>query len=191
VRPTDWSDSKVPEGKWGAKIGLIPKDLPYVEKVVGYVEALRENVERGRGLLLWGPYRGGKSCIAAAVCGRAMTFGLEAHWVFAFDVADIWIARRGTRKADVRGAHLLVIDDLGMESQDHARGDFPREKIRDLLRVRLEGARPTIVTTNLSPDQVRKTYGEKAWALMTESLDDVLVTGAEDFWKERRWEAET
>lgn len=188
VRRTDWLASNVPEGKWDARIDLIPQDLPYATQVRGYLALLKENVERGKGMLLWGPYRGGKSCIGAAFCGEAMAWGLEAQWIFSFDVADAWLARSGFRKRAIRGAHLLVLDDLGMESQDDVRGAFPREKIRDLLRVRLEGARPTIVTTNLSPENVRKMYGEKMWALLTENMDDVYISGAEKYWKDRPWE---
>jgi len=188
VKPSDWRASNVPEGKAEARLDLIPSHLPFVKKTKEYLDALKENVQRGRGLVLWGPYRGGKSCLAACVVGEAMSYRLNAYWIFSFDVADAWIARGGWRKAEIRGTDFLVIDDLGMESQDSVRGEFPREKIKNLLRVRLEGARPTIVTTNLSPENVKKIYGEKTWALLEEKMTFVLVSGAEQHWKERQWE---
>lgn len=188
VKPTDWRASNIPEGKWDARLDLIPSDLPFVGLINSYVENMRENVERGRGLLLWGPYRGGKSCIAACVAGEMMSYRLRSYFIFAFDVADAWIARGGWRKAEIRGCDFLILDDLGMESQDHSRGEFPREKIRDLIRVRLEGARPTIITTNLTPGNVERMYGEKTWALLEEKMTAVRVFGAEKYWKDRPWE---
>lgn|GEM_PF-4381749 len=186
VKPIDWRASNIPEGKWDAKLDLIPPDLPFVGQIKAYLDHLKENIERGRGLILWGPYRGGKTCVSALIAEQVMAHRLNAYFIFSFDVADAWIARGGWRKAEIRGTDFLILDDLGMESQDQVRGEFPREKIRDLLRVRLEGARPTIVTTNLSPEQVRKTYGEKLWALLDEKMMDVRIAGAEKHWKENR-----
>lgn len=188
VRPSDWRAANVPEGKWDARLDLIPPHLPFVAKIKQYLDDLRKNVEGGRGLVLWGPYRGGKSCIASCLIGESMSWRLNAYWIFSFDVADAWIAKGGWRKSEIRGTDFLVLDDFGMESQDPVRGEFPREKIKNLLRVRLEGARPTILTTNLSPASVEKIYGEKTWALLQEKMTFVLVSGAEQHWKERPWE---
>jgi len=185
VSPADWQASNVPEGKWGVGLDAIPQGLPFVGRVRAYVEGLRANIEAGMGLILWGPYRGGKSCVAAAAVGEAMAHGLEPYWIDAFDVADASISRSCWRRDNMRGAPLLVLDDLGMESQDERRGEFPREKIRALLKYRLERLRPVVITTNMSLAEVRKVYGDKTWALLQEYTDDVLVKGAEDHWRRK------
>jgi DNA replication protein DnaC len=183
VRPTDWLASNVPEGKWGARLDLVPQGLPFVGTVRSYVENLQANVEAGRGLILWGPYRGGKSCLAAVIVGEALAYRLYSYWVESFDVADAWIGKAKGRREAIRGAGLLVVDDLGMESKGSS--DWPKDIMHDLMRYRLERLRPTIITTNMSTAEIQKVYGEKMWALLQEYMSDVLVKGAEDHWRKR------
>ena len=183
VRPADWRASNVPESKWGARFDLIPKGLPFVDMARSYVENLRANVEAGKGLILWGPYRGGKSSIAAIVVGEGLAHRLDCYWVESFDVTDAWIGKSRGRREAIRGAHLLVIDDLGMESRGSS--DFPKDIIHDVLRYRLERLMPVILTTNMGVAEIKKVYGEKMWSLLQEFMDDILVSGAEDHWRKK------
>jgi DNA replication protein DnaC len=52
---------------------------------------------------------------------------------------------------------LLVLDDIGQEHRTSS--GFTESSLHELLRVRYEAARPTIVTTNIDPEFMRETYG--------------------------------
>lgn len=188
VKRSDWLDANVPEGKWGASLEALPENIPgvagYRLKIQTYLAAMKTNIEKGQGLLLYGPYRSGKSCLAALCCKEVLGHRCSAYWLEAFELVDGWI-QKDNRYASFRDAHLMVIDDLGTEAQDAGR-DFPRQIVRESMRYRLERLRPVIVTTNLSPDEVKKAYGEKFMALLGDYLLAVNISGAEGHWKTRR-----
>lgn len=66
------------------------------------------------------------------------------------------IARASLLKAE--HSPLLVLDDIGQEHRTSS--GFTESSLHELLRVRYEAARPTIVTTNIDPIQMRQTYGD-------------------------------
>jgi DNA replication protein DnaC len=166
----------VPKGKWEAQISKIKDGLPYLTEVALYLNDLKQNLETGKGLLLCGPYRSGKSCLAALAVREAGTHGCHPFWLEAFELVDGWISK-DYRYREARTCHLLVIDDLGTEAQEGDKREFPREIVRQVLRYRLEREMAVIVTTNMMPDELRETYGEKLMALLNEYLVPIPVAG--------------
>jgi DNA replication protein DnaC len=185
VKRGDWLDANVPEGKWGASLEALPENIPgvasYRLKIQTYLAAMKENIEKGRGLLIFGPYRSGKSCLAALCCKEVLGHRCNAFWLEAFELVDGW-RWKDNRYAGFRTAHLVVLDDLGTEAQS-AGVDWPRSLIREAMRYRLERLMPVVVTTNMMPEEVQKVYGDKFVALIDEYLTPVLVKGAEGHWK--------
>ena len=55
-------------------------------------------------------------------------------------------------------SHLLVLDDIGQEHRTVT--GFTESQLHELLRIRYEAARPTIVTTNIDPESMRGVYGD-------------------------------
>lgn len=168
--------SNVPERKWGAELKRVKGDSPYLAEVRGYLGKLRENIEAGDGLLLWGPYRSGKSCLAACVVREVAAHRCRAYWLEAFALVDGWLAGEDDlRRRMVEEAYLLVVDDLGTE------GSMPlrRELVETALRLRMERRGATVITTNLSPDQLEAYYGAKLSALLRECVRPIKVAGVD------------
>jgi len=187
INRSNWEEANVPESKWGASLDRLP-DIPmvrsYKTRIQDFLSSLKKNIEQGRGLILHGPYRSGKSSIGAIICGEVMSRRCTAYWLEAFDLVDGW-RWKDERCDGFRTAHMVVLDDMGMEAQSGG-VDWPRALIRESLKFRLERLMPVIVTTNMRPDEIAKVYGGKLMALFDEFMLPVQVSGAEDHWKERR-----
>lgn len=166
--------ANVPMRKWGADLDQIPGDPDYVRVVRGYLANLEANLVKGDGLLLWGPPRSGKSSLAACVVREVAAHRCRAYWLMAPELVDGW-AEQDHRYDFMREAHLVVLDDLGTEGGTEYRKDL----VRQALRFRLEHAGATIVTTNMSPPDLKKHYGEKLAALLKECVKTIEVDGAD------------
>jgi DNA replication protein DnaC len=175
----DLHAANVPRRKWKTTFDQVPDAPPYLSVVLGYVANLKDNLEQGNGLLLYGPYRGGKSSLAACIVREVARHKARPYWLESFEVADGWLAE-DERYDQVREAHLLVIDDLGMEGN----ADFRKELMARALRYRLEREGATIITTNMTPAQITEHYSAKLMALLRECCVAVEVTGVD--WIQRQ-----
>jgi DNA replication protein DnaC len=171
----DLRHANVPSSKWCADFRGIKEGLEYVASVKSYLANLKENIEKGKGLLLYGPYRSGKSCMAAIVVKEVAAHRCDPYWTEAFELVDGWF-QKDERYERIRKSHLLVVDDLGMEAQSERR-DYGREIICSVFRYRLERELPIVVTTNIEPKDLATKYGEKFLALILEFLTPVEITG--------------
>ena len=171
-READFRNANVPQRKWCVDLDKIDSDLKYLAPVRNYLAKLEHNLTIGNGLLLYGPYRSGKSCIAAAIVQEVAAHKCRAYWIEASELMKGW-DREDHRYRRARSAHLLVIDDLGIEGS----ASYPVEIMARALRYRLERACATIITTNMPPEKLEKHYGEKMLALMKECLKKVHVNG--------------
>ncbi len=108
-------------------------------------------------LLLQGRLGVGKTHLAAAVANQAVSAGLPTLFVTVPDLLDA--LRAGYRTEDssfeerfeqVRGAGLLVLDDLGTQNAT----EWAREKLFQILNYRYINRLPTLLTTNLALEQI-------------------------------------
>lgn len=155
--------ANVPQRKWDASLALAHGSA--ADEVRTYLDDLRGNVERGDGMMLYGDYRVGKSCLAACVLREVVAHRARAYWLDASDLADCW-ERRDDYFVTARSSHFLVIDDLGIEGY----APFRKEMVGRALRYRLERAMTTVVTTNMAPAELKDHYGPKVHALLREIL---------------------
>lgn len=168
----DFRNANVPQRKWCVDLDKIDPKLKYLEQVRTYLDNLKHNLIVGDGLLLYGPYRSGKSCLAAAIVREVAAHKCRAYWIEASELMKGW-DKEDHRYYRSRNAHLLVIDDLGIEGS----ASYPVEIIGRALRYRLERACATIITTNMPPEKLEKHYGEKMIAMMKECLVRLHVEG--------------
>jgi DNA replication protein DnaC len=82
-------------------------------------------------------------------------------------------AKRLLEKAEF--AHLLVLDDIGQEHRTSS--GFTESSIHELLRVRYEAARPTIVTTNIHEEILKTVYGVSFDSFRNDAFDLHMVMG--------------
>lgn len=114
------------------------------------------------GLWLWGTPGNGKSHLGAALANTARTRGQAVAWVH----APSWLADLGAMEAPDRErrlalaatADVLVLDDLG-----GGRLTAPRVAwLQDLIDARYRAWRPLVITSNLSPGQLRQVLNSAA-----------------------------
>lgn len=157
----------------------------YVSK---YLNELDENMLEGRGFVLFGPAGTGKTMLAALSLKAMVLKNISCYMTTAKDYIDN--TKRGWNNAQfqswykrkIDGARVLVIDDLGKEVEggNKSQTEFAKKKIENLIRVRTQQMRPTIVTTNMSgASHIEKVYGKYTQSLMSETLDLIPVHGSD------------
>lgn len=126
-------------------------------------------------LYLFGNHGTGKSGLAAAIAWRWIE---QEHSVLYRTVTQMSAELRASPYRHQRNEEgelpteyelltaftdvdLLVIDDLGSESASFTNLDKAREALFFILDARLAACRPTIVTTNLTQEQLAERYGAR------------------------------
>ena len=123
------------------------------------LKAAREFAEHPSGwLMLGGSYGVGKTHLAAAIANHRYSQG---HTVTFVSVPDLLDHLRATfspsstvsydrRFNQIRGAPLLVLDDLGTEAMT----PWVREKLYQLFGYRFDAKLPTVITSASTPDKI-------------------------------------
>jgi DNA replication protein DnaC len=109
-------------------------------------------------LVLWGTFGTGKTHLAAAVANYRISAGEPAVFIVVPDLLD-HLRSTFSPTSDVtydelfetvRNTPLLILDDLGTQTSTA----WAQEKLYQILNHRYNTALPTVITTNLSPDEI-------------------------------------
>lgn len=109
-------------------------------------------------LVLWGTFGTGKTHLAAAVANYTISMGQPAVFIVVPDLLD-HLRSTFSPTSDVtydelfetvRNTPLLILDDLGTQTSTA----WAQEKLYQILNHRYNMALPTVITTNLSPDEI-------------------------------------
>ncbi len=123
---------------------------------MNYAEHFDEYAQCEAGLMFWGNVGTGKSylaaCIANALIDRYYTVIMAPLQTLVADMTENYNENRDAVLARVENADLLIIDDLGVERST----DYMLEHVFDLINTRYLAKKPMIVTTNLSPAQLKE-----------------------------------
>lgn len=110
----------------------------------------------------------GKSYLLDCIAGRVIARG---HWVVratAFSVNDV-MAKALFDRADPDSlfeCDLLALDDLGSEP---ILNKVTISSLFNLLNERMIHARPFVISTNLTPEEILNRYGDRVFSRMTDS----------------------
>ena len=148
LRPCTWDSFKVP---------------PYLDRSTSLAE-FREwspTIENEQPFVVFiaGPPGTGKTHLAIATLNRYIAAGNRGSRFLPVGeylqaVKRSFGGESHDPTADVQDSKLLVIDDIGSEMAT----DWVRDQIYTLISHRLNWGKPTIVTSNLDPEEIAKTY---------------------------------
>lgn len=164
----DWSDVAV--------------DPDQLAPVRDYLAKLDSYVQTGMGLFLSGTVGSGKTTVLNMVLKELVRRDYDCYgttFVGAIDeFASTWRDDAEKRSFAQRFEYskVLGIDDVGKEYSNK----LSAHTLDRILRTRDQEARPTIVTTNLSPEKVHSGYGTPVLSLLVGKSVEVPLTG-EDF----------
>lgn len=113
------------------------------------------------GILLYGGVGTGKTYATACICNELMS---NEKTVLVMNLGLYYLKlRREWAEAEndvlnyVKTCDLLVIDDLGTENVS----EFTKEKMFNLIDTRYRANKPMLITTNLTPDEIREKLGSR------------------------------
>lgn len=172
--------ARLPKRYWDADIKNVPDEFDHSSTVKTYVDKIRDVVPDGIGLLLFGPNNHGKSYIAASILKEAKSCGFSVLWIRAYEASDMFIDREmydlDTSIQDAMSSvDLLVIDDLGKEHE--TRSGFEKGLFENLIRARSDNERSTIITSNVTPKELRIGYKPSMIEVLKASVVPVMVQG--------------
>ena len=178
---SDMRRANVPEKFWYVTLSCIPKDLPYMNKVLSYYAKMDEMVEKGIGLYLYSKdNQTGKTSISVALLKRALRLRKTAFFDEAGRLKNALIKNAEfdeTFMVDqrIQTVDLLVIDDLGKEYRTGS--GYAENTFENIIRSRIQSLRPTIITSNLSPKDVGNVYSKSLSAMLKGSLIPIDISG--------------
>ncbi len=114
------------------------------------------------GLIFFGGTGLGKTHLSAAIGNTVSSKGKSVIYESAQQIFDTCDAVRFNRldvseRKKYEGCQLLIIDDLGAECVTQ----YSVSAITSLIDLRIVNGKQTIISTNLTPEALRKTYGER------------------------------
>jgi DNA replication protein DnaC len=158
-----------------------------------YVAFLDGFIDRGIGLILYGEQRGtGKTLLTSLILKSAIAQNHSAVFVTHNDLLDMYgdtfydKKQRAEFDQRIRYVDLLAIDDIGREHKN--RSEMADSALDSLLRSRVAGMRPTIITTNIEVGEVKnddegtplaRRYSENIVSLLREASVVQQVSGTD------------
>lgn len=153
---------------------------PEILKLIRAVYVGQDYVGSGMGLYLWGEMGTGKTMLATLVLKEMVKRGLRCYSITIDGLIDEftkgWASDEDKRwyEHKIKFSDVLLLDDLGKEGN---RGSLPQSTFNNLLRARVQGGRPTLITSNIEPDKLGRIYGGSSLELLYESSMDEHFTG--------------
>ena len=149
-----------------------------------YIENLRENFERCRGIYMYGSNGTGKTMLACVVVKEAYRRRYTARrTTFADYIARytrLWSAKGLQEKEGLeeelyicKAAEFLVLEEVGKEIDSPVAAPI----LEDLARCREDRGLPTIICANLRMDSLRARYGESVHSLFKGNMVPVKMEG--------------
>lgn len=132
-----------------------------------------EFLSRGVGLILHGEFGLGKTLLAQLVLKELVMGGYSCFFTTLSDMIDMFTAgwRSDTERTwyqkKIRQTRVLVLDDVGREFS--SKSELPESTFDSVLRGRAREGKSTILTMNLSLDELGQGYGGAVFSLLQEN----------------------
>mgnify|MGYP002870008882 CR=1 FL=1 len=131
-----------------------------------------------RSMLMYGSTGTGKTFISSCVASELSAQGFAVSFGSAFEyfkrIEDEHFGRAG---GDTMGTmidcDMLIIDDLGSEFKT----SFTESRLYNIINTRMNAERPTIVSTNLSTDELKARYNDRISSRLLGTYAPIPFTG--------------
>lgn len=153
----------------------------------GMLWASRFNSDTRRGIIIAGSTGTGKSMTAVHIINRIMERGFVGKFTTAANIYDIYRQSftdpiASDEFAKMKTCDVLCIDDLGAEYTTEA----ATYQIVNLLEERMSWSRPTVITTNLTDQELLQRYGQRFVSRIHENFFKLVYTGEDMRMKKSR-----
>lgn len=172
---------RLPKNHWDCKLSEIPDSAPYKEELRNWAVTIKEKIDAGRNLLLYGKFGYGKSGSAAIIMKAALSKSILGLWVTSESLADYKIREDQHMFSETTSmwqraqqVPLLVLDDLIIRPAGSRGSEFVEMNIEFLIRRRIDNNLSTILTTNENAETMRKNSPAIS-SLLNEGFTKLLI----------------
>lgn len=139
-------------------------------------------------LLFYGATGQGKTFLCNAIAGELLERNYSVVYQTAFTLVDILEQRKfrndGSKEIKVQfelllNCDLLVIDDLGTELSNN----FTNSQIFNIVNTRLISGKKTVISSNLSPTEISKTYTDRVFSRVFDKFIPIHFFGPDLRWE--------
>lgn len=156
LSPPDFERMNLPREFWRAKVTGVQESVRHT--VERYLLRIREMCDKGIGLLVHGESGVGKTSIAALAAKEGRARGYTVLFIGIWELREMMRSRvmfeEGVSIQDrCREVDILVLDSLG---PDDANETWVNERfLADLVKYRCSYRKVTIITSRMSPDDLK------------------------------------
>jgi len=154
---------------------------PIVRRLNKYVNNLNEYYNKGVGLLLYGNPGTAKTALGVAILNVVLKEGYSCYFTTLSDCLEIlfdyWEDKKNNLFLKLSNVDFLMIDDIGREYRP--RSGITEKNLDELIRYRTDSLLPTILTSNLSLEQLGDIYGDRFYSILHEHFIHIPFTTAD------------
>lgn len=157
------------------------KDNPNMQKAYKLMDEYCKTYPHTRSLIitLVGPVGVGKTYLVEAMCNALITRGFVTSFLTSFNFNNTCLKyhttfdeNKFTYLNSLLEPDFLVIDDLGTEPMLN---NITKEYLFLVLNERLLNKTPTILTSNLMPEELIERYGERVYSRISDKQNATIV----------------
>ena len=165
---------------------LTHTDPGAVTRAMEYLRDIEKYEQAGVGLIFYGGRGTGKTSLVTLLLKGLIARGYDGYFTTFSEMIDTYTGGWNDRDEKawfhrrIKNAGNLVLDDVGKEYQGRKSSGLPESTFDEVLRHRVAGSTPTILTTNQNLQEMQEGYGGGVMSLLHERSSTYRFSG-EDF----------
>lgn len=155
--------------------------------IQNYINNIDELLTEGWNLIIEGPTGSCKTTSACILAKNAIKNGYTSLFIEMQQLRKIWVTEKLSEELEkaknkLLTVDLLIIDDFGQEFMS-SNSDYQLSELDNLLRERISLQKSVIITTNATPENLKKRYGDRIYSLLNYKMIHLYIKTKEDLRK--------